>query len=305
MTRRSCMASALVGAILTLGACSPRARTAGLDVILIPADGGTEDGTRADYAPLFDAIARQTSLSFDLTVGQSYGAVVEAMCSGAADIAFVGPITYLQAKARGCAELLAVGVENGQSVYYAGLFSLKASGLQRVADVRHRSVAFGDINSTSSFVFPLAMILDAGLDPIADLSAIRLTGSHANSLAALVQGQVDVSAASFDSYEKAVRQGALDAASVRIIGRSVAIPYPPLVMSTSLPRELKATLKSAFATVHQADGIRPEMVRGYGGKRIDRYDTAFDAAKFDVAADMMARIDNDLKEAIIRKASAR
>ena len=83
-------------------------KTQALQVLLIPADGGTESGTLADYQPIFNAVSRNTGLTFDLKVAQSYGAVVEGMCNGAADIAFVGPVTYLQAKDRGCAELLAV-----------------------------------------------------------------------------------------------------------------------------------------------------------------------------------------------------
>src|SRR6218665_33414 len=94
-----------------------------LRVVLIPADGGTEDGTKADYKPIFGAITRETGLTFDIRVGQSYAAVVEAMCSGAADIAFVGPVTYVQASQRHCADLLAVAQEKGQSIYYAGIFT--------------------------------------------------------------------------------------------------------------------------------------------------------------------------------------
>lgn len=82
-----------------------------LRVVLIPADGGTEDGTKKDFQPVFSAITQATGINFDIKVGQSYSAAVEAMCSGAADIAFYGPATYLQAKARGCAELLALAVD--------------------------------------------------------------------------------------------------------------------------------------------------------------------------------------------------
>lgn len=74
-----------------------------LHVLLIPADGGTESGTLADYRPIFEAVGRTAGLDFDLKVAQSYGAVVEALCNGTADIAFVGPVTYLQAQERGCA----------------------------------------------------------------------------------------------------------------------------------------------------------------------------------------------------------
>ncbi len=276
-----------------------------LRVVLIPADGGTEDGTLQDYRPVFNAVSRQTGLRFDLRVGQSYNAVVEAMCSGAADIAFQGPVTFVQASRRGCAELLAVGVERGQSIYYAGLFTRANSPVRTIGDMRGRSAAFGDVNSTSSFVFPMAMIMDGGLNPARDLAAIRLTGSHANSLAALVQGQVDVAALSFESYERAVREGAVDPNTIRVLARSAPIPYPPITMRPGLAPAIKQRLREAFATAHQAPGVTPDMIRGYGGARLDRYDTTFDPDQFAIAGEMMARLDQAMRAAILEKASER
>lgn len=276
-----------------------------LKVVLIPADGGTETGTRADYEPLFNAVARQTGLKFEIHVAQSYGAVVEAMCNRAADIAFVGPVTYIQAKRRGCAELLAVAVEKGQSVYYAGLFTRTAAPVPSLKALKGKRVAFGDVNSTSSFVYPMAMILQAGLDPARDLGQIRLAGSHANSLAALTQGQVDAAALSFDSFDKAVRQKAVDPKAVKVIARSEPIPYPPIIVNSKVPAALKARLRQAFSTVHTAPGVTPDMIRGYGGGRVDRYDTAFPPAKFDAAAAKMSRLTDELKAAVLKKASQR
>lgn len=297
--------AALVLASAAIGLSMTNAMAAPLRVVLIPADGGTEDGTKADYQPVFNAVSRLSGLSFDIRVGQSYGVVVEAMCNGTADLAFVGPVTYIQAKERGCVELLAVGVEKGQSIYYAGIFTAKDSPIRTLADLKGKRVAFGDINSTSSFVFPMTMIMEAGLDPVRDLSKINLTGSHANSLAALIQGHVDAAALSFDSFEKAAKQGAVDPATMRVVAKSIPIPYPPIVMNAKLAAELKTKLKTAFSEVHQAAGMTPEMVRGYGGKQMDRYDTAFPAAEFNVAAAMMSKLDDALKVAILKKAAQR
>ena len=211
-----------------------------LEVVLIPADGGTEEGTKADFQPVFNAVARATGLAFTLRVGQSYNAVVEAMCNRSADVAFFGPVAYVQARQRGCAELLAVAVENGQSIYYAGIFALADSPIKSIADLKGHRVAFGDINSASSFTVPMVMILDAKIDPVRDLGAIRLTGSHANSLAALMQGQVDAASLSFESFEKAVNQGAVSARQVKVVARSAAIPNPPLGMNPALPPDSTA-----------------------------------------------------------------
>lgn len=294
--------------VLLLVALAPTAATATqrpLNVILIPADGGTEAGTKADYQPLFNAISRMSGLRFDIRVGQSYGAVVEALCNGTADIAFVGPVTYIQANKRRCAELLAVAVEKGQSIYYAGLFTRAGSPITSIQGLKGKRVAFGDVNSTSSFVYPMAMVLDAGLDPVRDLKDVRMTGSHANSLAALTQGQVDVAALSFDSFDKAVRQGAVKANGVKVLARSDAIPYPPIIMNAKLAAPLKARLKLAFKTVHSAPGVTPEMIRGYGGGKVDRYDSDFPAARFSVAAGKMSRLTDELKGEILKKSAQR
>lgn len=276
-----------------------------LRVVLIPADGGTEDGTKADFAPIFRAITRTTGLAFDIKVAQSYGAAVEAICHRSADIAFFGPVTYVQAHKRGCAELLAVARDRGQSVYYAGLFAKAGSPIRTIAELKGRSVAFGDINSGSSFVFPMAMLMKAGLDPTKDLRRIRLAGSHSNALAAMLRGDVDVAAMSFDSFDKAVAQGMVDPKAVRLVARSAAIPYPPLAMSTALPASLKAKLKTAFANVHRAPGVTPEMIRGYGGSKVDGYDAAFPEARFSSAAMQMALVTDELKGEVLKAAARR
>lgn len=295
----------LLALLLALPGCSPADTTdqRTLHVILIPTDGGTEDGTKADYQPIFGAISRMTGLQFDIKVGQSYATVVEALCNNAADIAFVGPVTYIQARDRGCADLLAVGVEKNQSIYYAGIFTKAGSTIRSLSDLKGKRVAFGDVNSTSSFVYPMAMIVDAGLDPVRDLAAIRISGSHADSLAALIHGQADAAALSFDSFGKAVEEHAVDPATIRIVAKSPPIPYPPLIMNSKLDAGLKAKLRDAFASVHAADGITPDMIRGYGGKRVDRYDSAFAADKFNEAGGVMAKLDDDLKAAILAKAA--
>lgn len=276
-----------------------------LRVLLIPADGGTESGTKADYLPVFNAIARTTGLHFDLKVGQSYGAVVEGMCNQLADVAFLGPVAYVQAHQRGCAQLLAVTVEKGASTYYAGMFAKADSPVKTLQDLKDKRMAFGDVNSASSFTFQMAMMLDAGMDPVKDLAAIRMTGSHANSLAALTQGQVDVAALSFDSYEKAVKQGAVDPRQIKVVAKSIAIPNPPLALNSKLSEPLKAQIKSAFASVHKAPGVTPDMIRGYGGKKVDAFDTNFSEAEFKVAGEKLAMLTDALKGEVLKKAAAR
>lgn len=274
-----------------------------LRVMLIPADGGTAEGTLADFEPVFQAISKEYGLNFDLKVGQSYNAVVEGMVNQKVDIAWFGPVTFYQAKQRGAAELLAVGVSDGESVYYSGIFTRRDSGLQDLPELKGKSVAFGDVNSTSSFNYPVAMILAAGIDPVQDLGALYLTGSHSNSLAALGAGKVDAACASYSSFEKAVANGQLDPEMIVPLAKSDPIPYPPIAMHTKLDPQLKQTLRKAFNQVHQAEGVTPEMIRGYGGKMVDRYDADYPEAEFDKAMAKLVEVTDELKEEILKKAA--
>lgn len=273
-------------------------------VTLVPADGGTEDGTKADFKPLFDAVTKATGLHFDIKVGQTYGAVVEAICAGVTELGFFGPASYLPARERGCAELLAVDVNHGQSVYYSGIFVSADSPAKSLADLKGKSVAFGDVNSTSSFVYPVAMLLAAGLDPAKDLANVRMTGSHANSLKALAEGRVDAAAASFDSFEKAVNQKVLEPGKFRVLAKSDPIPNPPIAMSTKLPAEIKAQLKAAFGSVHTMPGINPDSIRGYGGKKVDRYDTSISDEMMRPALLTLTKVSDQVRKALLEKASA-
>ncbi|MCC6574932.1 MAG: phosphate/phosphite/phosphonate ABC transporter substrate-binding protein [Planctomycetes bacterium] len=272
-------------------------------VMLVPADGGTEDGTKKDFVPIFNAISKTKSLTFDIKVGQSYSAVIEAMANGQVDIAFFGAVSYLQCKKKGGAELLAVEVHKGSSIYYSGIFTRADTGIEKIEDLKGKSVAFGDPSSTSSFNYPAAMLLDAKIDPVKDLGKIVMAGSHVNSLMACAEGKVDACCASFDSLEKAVTDKKIEAGKLKAIKKSDPIPAPPIAMNPGLPADLKQKLRDGFATVHKAEGVTPDMVRGYGGKKVDRYDTEYKESEFMKAAEKLEVVDK-IKADILKKAGA-
>jgi len=276
-----------------------------LRVMLVPADGGTEDGTLADFKPMFNSLSKTTGLHFDMKVGQSYAAVITAMVNQQADIAWFGAVSYLEAKKRGGAELLSLSVKKGESVYYSGIFVPRNSGINSLADLKGKDVAFGDPHSTSSFVYPMAMIIKSGIDPIRDLKSIRLTGSHTNSLNALSEGHVDAACASFTLFEKAVKNGAIDATKFKPLVKSDPIPNPPMALNPKLSPIMKAKLRVAIHEVHQAPGIEPGMIRGYGGKKVDRYNADVRESVIETAGSTIALVSEELRVQILAKASER
>ncbi|MEA3361945.1 MAG: phosphate/phosphite/phosphonate ABC transporter substrate-binding protein [Thermodesulfobacteriota bacterium] len=273
-----------------------------LRVLMVPTDTGTNDIT-ADFAPVFNGITKHNGIYFDIKPGSSYAAVVEGMCNDQADIAWFGASTYGEADAKCGVDLLAVDVKKGDASYFSGIFVRKDSGLKSISDLKGKSMAFGSTHSTSSFNFPVAMLIADGLDPVKDLKKIIIAGSHSASLAALAEGKVDAAAASFNSFGKAVKKGALDPDKFQPLAKSQPIPNPPLAMNKNLDSDLKVKLKQAFDSVHTK--IDPSKIRGYGGKKVDRYDANFDEQKIFAALDKLQAVTKELKAEMLTKAGQR
>ena len=273
-----------------------------LRVLMIPADTGTNDIV-ADYAPVFNGITKHYGIYFDLRAGASYAAVVEGMCNDQADIAWYGAVTFGQANDRCGVDLLAVDVTDGDSSYYSGIFVRKDSGIKTIKDLKGKSMAFGSPNSTSSFNFPVAMLIADGVDPVKDLKKIIISGSHSASLAALSEGKVDAAAASYNSFGKAVKNAAIDPADFQPLAKSQPIPNPPMAMNKKLDGALKAKLRTAFGDIHTK--IDPAKIRGYGGKKVDRYESNFDVQKIFDALNKLGAVTDELKAEMIDKAGQR
>lgn len=273
-----------------------------LRVLMVPADTGTNDITQ-DYKPVFDGITQHYGIHFDIKAGNSYAAVVEGMCNDQADIAWFGVSTYGEANERCGVDLLAVDVKKGDSSYYSGIFVRKDSGINKITDLKNKRVAFGSTSSTSSFNFPVAMIIAEGVDPAKDLNKVIIAGSHSASLAALAEGKVDAAAASYNSFGKAVKKGAIDPAKFKPLAKSQPIPNPPLAMNKGLSSDLKTKLKDAFNTIHTK--IDPSKIRGYGGKKVDRYDAQFNEKKIFDALAKLGAVTKQVKEEMIAKAGQR
>lgn len=275
-----------------------------LVVMLIPSETGSES-VLDDYAPLFGAVTWEHGLYFDLRIGASYNAVVEGMVANHVDIAFFGPVAFDDARRRGAAELLAVEERGGASVYHAAVFHRVDSGMTGLADLTGKSLALGDPKSTSSFNVPVAMLLAAGIDPPRDLDTIQMAGSHSASLEQLEAGHVVAAAASVNAFEKMVQAGALDQARVTALATSFAIPSPPLAVRKNLPDDLKTRLRASFHDIHRKKSVTAEMMLGYGGKKVDRYNAEFDVAMYDKAMEQLSRVTPELVSEIIDKAGQR
>jgi phosphonate transport system substrate-binding protein len=95
-------------------------------------------------------------------VPTNYAAVVEAIADNQVDIAYLGGFTFVQASRRGGVQPL-VRRERDQN-FHSVFITQPGSGINSLADLKGRSFAFGDVNSTSGHLMPFLPATSSGND---------------------------------------------------------------------------------------------------------------------------------------------
>jgi phosphonate transport system substrate-binding protein len=163
--------------------------------------------------PLVAYLEKAMGAKVELTVPLNYAAVVEAFGAGKVDIAYFGGFTYVQARKRFEAQPL---VQRERDREFHSLFITQTdSPIASLADLKGRSFAFGDVNSTSGHLMPEYFMRQAGVDPEVIAKALY-TGGHDATALAVANGKADAGALDETVFHRLTKEGKLDAAKLRV-----------------------------------------------------------------------------------------
>ncbi|HEX8559725.1 MAG TPA: phosphate/phosphite/phosphonate ABC transporter substrate-binding protein [Pyrinomonadaceae bacterium] len=166
-----------------------------------------------ESAALVEYLERETGAKVELTIPTSYAAVVEAVGGEQVDIAHFGGFTYVQAASRyGVRPLVQRDRDRG---FHSVFLTHPGSPVNSLGDLKGRTFAFGDVNSTSGHLMPEYFMRQAGVD--ADVIARAVyTGGHDATALAVANRKVDAGALDELVFERMTREGKLAADSVRV-----------------------------------------------------------------------------------------
>ncbi len=225
-------------------------------------------------APDADEMAKymseQIGVEVEVFLPTSYAAVVEALRSKNADVAYFGGWPYLIAHQKAGAELLAAEERNGNPYYYSRWYVQKDSDIESVADLEGRAVAFTAPTSASGYLFPLAKFIEktsmeTGDDPKDYFSEVIYGGGYQQSLQALLNGRVDATAVS--GYAPEIYLSDEELESLRVLAKQGPVPTHGVAVRSALPDELKTNIKEAFLSLN--DSEHQELLTSlYGAKRL-------------------------------------
>lgn len=163
--------------------------------------------------PLVEYLQQQTGAKVELTIPTNYAAVVEAAGNDQIDIAHFGGFTYVQAANRFGVRPL---VQRDRDRNFHSVFLTQpGSNINNLADLKGRTFAFGDVNSTSGHLMPEYFMRQSGVDLEVITKAVY-TGGHDATALAVANRKVDAGALDELVFERMTKEGKLAAESVRV-----------------------------------------------------------------------------------------
>lgn len=216
-----------------------------------------------------------TPYKFELSVPQSYIAVVEAFGTKKADVSALNSFGYLLAHEKYGVEAKLVVIRHGLATYQSQFIVRSDSRIKKLEDLNNKKLAFVDPSSTSGFLLPMKTLKDKNIKPKETLFMMK----HDSVVTKVYLGEVDAGTTYYsppvdgkmDDARKLVLTQYPDVESkVKILDLSDPIPNDPIVFRKDMPEKIKNDIvevlikfmntsegKQAFMEVYGATGLKP------------------------------------------------
>ncbi len=176
------------------------------------------------YIPFLKYLEDSTGRHFHIKFTSRYEDTVENLGKGVTQFAAVGTLSYIIGREKYGIKYLVSGVNNeGDPRYHAIIITNPESAIYSIRNLKGKSFCFGSRMSTQGHLIPRKMLEDAGIT-LKDLSYYIYTGSHANAVTALLNGECDAAGIQDTLGKKLALEG-----KIRIL--KVSEPYPSSIIA--------------------------------------------------------------------------
>ena len=224
------------------------------------------------FTPLADYLGKEIGRPVSVRVGRDYDEHIVHVGKDRADIAFMGPASYVTMVAKYGKKPLLARLETDGNPLFRGYFIVRQdSPLKSLADLKGKRMAFGDRDSTMSHLVPQYMLEKAGV-PLDKLAEYKFLGSHNNVVLAVLSGDFDAGAVKDEVFDKYAKQG---------LRALVDTPYYSdhvfVTRSTLAPGTIQA-LRSAMLRLKDTPGGREilEAIKPHTTALVPAVDTDYD-----------------------------
>lgn len=206
------------------------------------------------YKPVRAYLEKALGVEINWRSATDYAGVIEAMKSGKIEIARFGPASYAQAwiVTNGQVEPLVGDLdENGDFGYHSAVIVKSDSPYKSIDDLKGKKMAFADPNSTSGYLAPSYFLAEAGYEPDTFFGSTSFSGSHENSVMALLNGTFDAAATWWNSETRSnpnrmEEKGMIEPGQWRVIWKSPRLPSSPWAVRSDLPQDMRDDIRETL-----------------------------------------------------------
>ena len=237
-----------------------------LRVTAIPDEAPTELARK--FAPLGQYLEGRLGMKVEWTPVTDYAAAVEALVNRKVDLAWFGGFTFVQASVRSDGKMIPL-VQREEDEKFRSVFITDAkSGINRLEDLKGKTLSFGSASSTSGHLMPRSFLLAAKINPDADLKRISFSGAHDATIAAVASGKVDAGALNISVWDKFVADKKVDPAVVKVFYTTPPYYDYNWTVHADMPADLRNKLRQAFLSL---DASTPQGKEILGLQRATRF----------------------------------
>lgn len=212
--------------------------------------------------PFADYLEKKLGVKIEVFTASDYAGIVQALSAGQIHLGRMGGAAYAAGyiDSKGGIEPLVMNVEpNGGKGYHSVLIVRSDSPYKTIDDLKGKSLAWADPNSTSGYLVPNASLRDAGIDPQKHFGRTLFSGGHEQSVLGVLKGNLD-SAFTWTSpghqagqFRIMMDRGMLKVEDLRIVWQSPLIANPLWAIPKNIPADMKKDLLDMFVSLAKQD----------------------------------------------------
>jgi phosphonate transport system substrate-binding protein len=206
------------------------------------------------YGPWAAYIGGKLHRKATVIPAQAYIGVVQALESDQIDAAYLNPLSYVlfADKMQNTPEhLIPISMPwvHGSLYYYGVIFTRKGNGINSIADLKGKNMAFVEATSTSGYLYPFQYLKQHGIDPNKDFKN-QYFASATGVVPAVLNGSADAGAIFSEGLAISTKGSPGDFQKLKVLATVGPIANGMLVVRGNLDPTEVAQLKQALVDIN-------------------------------------------------------